>query len=250
MHKYKILTWVIFVFFLIIVGCEYNNEEGLYNDTPDSIAAEEILHIPFDGDFNNVKDNQNKILFGLVDSLEWPKLNFDRNSNKESACLFNGTNNFFIAYSGLLDSVAISLWIQPLYEIYYTNYQTVIEDNRKAINLEIDAVSGATGEYNMTYTINGQDSIETDHYEFDVWHHVYLDAGSEVISPRLYIDGELVGSLVDTPKLENMGELLYFARQAYGNDVDNSFYKGRIDELRIYNYLLTEKEIKALYLSK
>lgn len=81
---------------------------------------------------------------------------------------------------------------------------------------------------------------------YNKWNMLTVTFDSTAGKAKFYINGALIGS--DSwgyGALYNTYQDLYIG---YGMlDGEEKFYKGLMDELRIYNYALTDKEIKALY---
>jgi|GEM_PF-3055596 len=72
------------------------------------------------------------------------------------------------------------------------------------------------------------------------WHHVAFTLEGRNV--KIYLDGKLNGSTTlnfDTPDTDDNVEI---GRNDYGRD----YFKGRIDEVRIYNQVLNQTEIEAL----
>ena len=78
--------------------------------------------------------------------------------------------------------------------------------------------------------------------EAETWYHIIYTSdpkdGGDDKSLKLYVDGELIqeGRAGETP--ENMKE------RRVGSEHDGRFLKGAIDEVRIYDRILKEKEVK------
>jgi hypothetical protein len=70
----------------------------------------------------------------------------------------------------------------------------------------------------------------------EAWSHVaFTDDGARL---RVYLDGELVGTNPAIPLTTAKGPLTIGCLAEYGN-----YFKGRLDEVRIYNRALDEAEI-------
>jgi tetratricopeptide (TPR) repeat protein len=78
------------------------------------------------------------------------------------------------------------------------------------------------------------------------WHHVAV-----VLEPdnlKLYLDGKVVGSTSTLYVLSNLGVTTnnWLGRSQYSPD---AYFNGSLDDLRIYNYVLGDKEIADIYQS-
>ena len=71
----------------------------------------------------------------------------------------------------------------------------------------------------------------------NVWTHLAATFDGSTI--RLYVDGNLVGSLAETNPIPTSTDILQIGANFYGE-----YFPGRIDEVRIYNRALSETEIE------
>ncbi len=75
---------------------------------------------------------------------------------------------------------------------------------------------------------------------FNKWSHVIGIGDAKNGKTHLYINGKLIGSTSFTPGLLTNIQRFYIGN-GYG------FFKGQIDDVRIYNYALTAEQVKTLY---
>ena len=77
------------------------------------------------------------------------------------------------------------------------------------------------------------------------WHHVALTIESATMTMKLYLDGEIVASGATTLLPKNMGVTTqnWLARSQYSAD---AYYRGALDDFRIYNKALSKGEIMYL----
>lgn len=108
----------------------------------------------------------------------------------------------------------------------------------------IEFYSLASGKFGWSVyngTTSGAASSTLATYNDNRWHHVVgMYDGTSV---KLYVDGVLSDSKSFS------GNISYGSGAAIGRDGDNSalYFKGSLDEVRVYNYALTAAEIKQLY---
>ncbi len=87
------------------------------------------------------------------------------------------------------------------------------------------------------------------------WHHITItrDAGSKLV--QIFVDGKLEaqGNPNDTAftgtlnRLTSLGANNIFANDASGSDLtDKNYFKGQLDDLRIYNHVLTSDQVAAI----
>ncbi len=82
----------------------------------------------------------------------------------------------------------------------------------------------------------------------DAWHHIVWTMGAD--ESKIYIDGSLAATLEETGS--NVGYHSEFATiGVFYKNTDalpfKNFFQGRIDDLRIYNRVLTQSEVTTLY---
>lgn len=66
------------------------------------------------------------------------------------------------------------------------------------------------------------------------------------VNTKVYVNGKFISSSDYTAPLLHSGGKLYIGKSSYESET-NVFFKGSMDELRIYNYALNETEITKLY---
>jgi len=76
------------------------------------------------------------------------------------------------------------------------------------------------------------------------WHHIVAVRDRIAGRLKIYIDGKEQSQSGDrTRNIDSPGEPLYIGRDTIGED----YVKGLLDDIRLYNYALTDDEIKAIY---
>jgi hypothetical protein len=195
--------------------------------------------IAYDASGNN---NHGTLVSGTTGTNTTPTMMWDKGGKKGGAMEFDGTDD--IINMGILDikswsSISTSLWFNasslPGYRRMLSMRYSAADDIRiyhnvddSTLRVEFDdgTVSG------VSYPFN----------DINNWHHVVSTYDGKTI--RMYLDGEEVGSpATDIFNFSGMSGDTFIGGQ-YG--VQNIF-NGLIDEVKIYNYALSEDEIKTLY---
>ena len=90
-------------------------------------------------------------------------------------------------------------------------------------------------------------SVSLNPYQDGEWHFLAFTFDGNYI--KLYVDGRLVNESKGhgTGSIYYEGNVVAIARDG---DYDGGYFKGALDEIRIYNRALSEEEIKALYSNK
>jgi hypothetical protein len=239
----KIIYLTIPVF--ILLACQSENEEDLNPDYPgDSTTVGDIIaYYMLDGNALDSSGNGNDgTLYGN------PLITEDRYGNPGNALFFNGNDDYMIAEIGNHDPIALSLWFA--HKNNETGKAYVIFDyGDNAFRGEVDMTSGATktfGYYNDTAVIE-MNSPKMIWDNAMIWHHLYIDSGSDTTNPRLYIDGILEGMLDERQVLNVVTDLIYFGRPFAGNYTSATYFDGKLDDIRIYKRVLSEAEILSLF---
>lgn len=171
-----------------------------------------------------------------------------------SALLFDGIDDYVkVLHHSLLDfadqSFSVSLWIKQdetnramryiikgthtppgsgkRYEVFHSSGNTVrfaIDDNVQKSRVEVPNTNFVTGE----------------------WVHLVAIRDTDNNQLRLYANAILQGSAADTTGDISQDEDLYFG---VSPDEANTNLSGQLDDIRIYNYVLSDTAIQSLYLN-
>lgn len=245
----KILTTAL-AFLFIFTGCKKKNDTPAETSTlNDGLVA----HYTFNGNANDATSNNNH---GVVSGAT---LATDRFGNSNQSYLFDGNGDFInINNSTSLDlkeSFSISAWINPsnyyLPGIIVWNGDAAFAKDPfilyfsdrpgySSIGLRKDAGAGTT--------IN--EVFAPSYVLFSgVWTHIAGTANATTKQMKLYINGELV----KTTGFTDMGigystagfrTMLGAAESSAGID---TYFSGKMDEVRIYNRELTASEVNQIF---
>lgn len=181
---------------------------------------------------------------GFATNVVNATLTTDRFGNLDSAYLFNGidsgieVNNFNMDYS----AITISAWVLQSSQ----GHNDQIVNGPFGFQLEVGDSTGPGGYQSIMFDafssfppdrLATSDNLVT----FNEWHHIV--GTNDGITSRIYYDGNIVaernvsGTLSFSPSTLDIGT---------GNFVE-SFWDGKIDDVRIYDRGLSESEIRALY---
>ena len=111
-------------------------------------------------------------------------------------------------------------------------------------NFEYHLTTGGEAYYWWRTATGGTHSITTSGAGISVgnWHHVAVTFSASKL--RLYIDGAMIGEKTQPGTLSSGGNSAAFIGSDRGK---SEFFRGGIDDLRIYNSGLSKGEIKRLY---
>jgi hypothetical protein len=201
-----------------------------------------VGYFPFNG---NANDDSPLNINGIVNNAT---LTSDKNGNLNNAYLFNGTNSF-IDYGtdnrNITDTITISAWIKTS----SSNYEWIVGkydwQNDKGYHLGIDGghVYVAGRNTGGQYVIAESPSFIDD----GNWHHVMAVIYSNTW--EIWVDCQLEATSYSTTSNPNMANTTNLSiGQYYIGDVNGNqrYFNGAIDEVRLYNRLLTTDEKNLL----
>jgi hypothetical protein len=205
-----------------------------------------VAHYPFDGNAQDVTGNGND---GTVNGAT---LTADRFGNADSAYNFDGVNDYIdMKDSPYIQSLVFGHGtVLTWFKTYSTKWGDIIG--------YFDAGQGEDGfviryqQNGEIYFILGDSSGNNGAYQLRVpnlggnkWHHVAgVWDGNKIC---LYVDGNLVGSELYVAISEYYSKPVRLTVGAYPSDPSIVTFKGRIDDIRIYNRALSKSEIQQLY---
>jgi len=208
----------------------------------DSLTDGLVAYYPFNGDANDASSNGNDgTVNGAIPTA-------DRFGNTDSAYHFNGNGNDTYSIElphtvidGLTD-ITSSVWVQTS-EVH----QGILSG----------ANSGSENQY-LIYMENGQvkPHIKQDAFLVGLindgqWHHIVMARDGDSGLVQVFVDGDLAGSnaLPAGPLSIDAGGLWVGREQDCVGDCWETYqdFLGDIDDIRIYNRVLSETEVQALY---
>ncbi|MCF7805303.1 MAG: FG-GAP-like repeat-containing protein [Candidatus Marinimicrobia bacterium] len=194
-----------------------------------------IGYYPFNGNAEDASGNDND------GDVNGPVLTTDRFGNNDSAYWFDGNNDYIVTTDGNgilnepLNKITVSAWIHP--ESYNTGYiyRSTSQDGIFHLNTR------DTGLIECVFALsNGEKSVSSN-FSLNKWYHVVGQWDGNKLS--LYVNGEIVDSSTAIGALST---------QSVGNSIgansDGSLsFHGKIDEVRLFDRVLTTNELNELY---
>jgi len=244
-----------FLFILFIVfSCQYENAENLYYTEPDNhpidttdndtdsltISRKLLLDIPFNGTIEDESEQHLTI-------IPWgsPELTFDRFDDENKALYLNGENQYIELELGEQDSISVSFWFNC--GSGRSCYSSLFDYGVNAVKTNIDGYSGPTSFY-ITSFYNNLDELNADYYfRYYEWYHIYVSACN---NPVIYVNGEKAGDIHKNIVLNLTTSNLIIGKSVMENSDEEVYFNGVIDDIKIYNYALSNQEINALYTKK
>lgn len=224
--------------------CEYIEECTECEDCTINLENGLIAHYPFNGNANDESGN------GHHGTLNGPVLTTDRFGNMNSAFYFDGQNDFISILTSLSDfenqHFTISAWVKWEDGAWCCGGGGIFDITSS--DEEIDHYALTCHNSNIRSYINYPDpnnkiQHDTTALTDNNWHHVVATYNGAVRA--LYLDGILLKSeQYNEPILFSAGTKAFIGVNLPGGD---DYFKGKIDETRIYNRALSCNEINELY---
>jgi hypothetical protein len=193
---------------------------------------------PFRGNANDESTNANN------GSVIGATLVADRFNNANSAYLFDGNDYITVPHHTSLDMsgpVSFSVWVKP----------SVIQTSGNRMILGKSDYSTKTN-YLIRQIPNGYLQWEYQGYTENVinpmvvstWHHIVVTAEGPTLEKKIYLDNQLVATqLASGASFGQVTNPLTFGYAGYNSE----FYEGSIDDIRIYNTVLSVSDVNALF---
>lgn len=226
----KIIFYLIITLFCFNVNSQINLEQGL------------IAFYPFNG--NSIDESPNNNNGNVIG----PTLVDDRFNNSNSAYNFDGNDYIIVndSPSLRLTNFSISLWCKF--------------DNTSGLQLILDKHlgTGSLDSYEIWFQSNKAWGTISNFSGFDnyvdtaltpqinTWYHIVYTFDDDNNTQALYIDSVLGSSIGANKSISYDNEPLMIGA-SNDQQVPQYFFKGNIDDIKIYNRVINQDEITALY---
>ncbi|MFA6570067.1 MAG: LamG domain-containing protein [Bacteroidota bacterium] len=227
---------------ILTVSCHKNPNDN------DVIPTENLVaYYPFNGNANDESGHLNN---GTVHGATMTE---DRFGNPNRAYYFDGINDFIEAQHSeslnIVGPITICVWIKTnISNAFGLGIVNKVEHTRTERDGYMAYVGFGTSTFGMNITNNwyitgGHNCDSKEIISDNKWH--FCVALYDRRNVKIYLDGILSNSNICTQDMDSNNESLLI-----GNDPNPSFisfFKGAIDDIRIYNTALTEQEIEVLF---
>lgn len=227
---------------LIATACVNDNERDMFPHVviQDSTIRGQVAWFSLDSTLEDQLMNVDPLKF-------WgdPERGRDHNRADSAALVMDGVHDYLSGFIGRYDSLAISLWFLPMPN-YRKSY--LFDYGLGQFAAGLDAVTSATMPRFRLFLQNDTTRWYMDYQlDFFFWHHLYFEIGDTLNPPRLFVDGFRPDTLSQPWPMHPLTDLLYLCRPYNADLMDTLFYRGYIDEIRIFNQFLSEEEIMSLF---
>ncbi len=233
MNQIKISTLILFFLLPIFsIAQEVNLEKGI------------IAYYPLDG---NAMDRSGQHNHGEI--IGTVKASEDRNDRANQCMRFNGMDGYIhvpntSSLSSPEEQISIGVWV---YAYDFSNHRYGIicnKSDQQGVRPQFGMHFGYDKGCFMAADFNGGRGVfKTIPIALNRWYHMVMTVeGDQAIA---YMDGKLVGQMTIKTNPFNKDLALDIGRSQTGNNP--MFFSGQLDELVIYNRVLSAEEVKALY---
>jgi hypothetical protein len=226
----------LFLSLIIILSCKKTEEDITPKDF--------ISYYSFDGNTNDSKGNQNSIVSFRA------KLAPDKNGKTNSAYSFDGSAYLTFPVPTSKNIFTYSVWASPS-SLGSSGYLGVVFSVGSVGGDQLVALannySGGNGWSLTSYNSDGTaiSGNVTGLPTVDVWYHLVISRNDENF--RTYMNGKLIGLVPTNGKKPGYGNEQ--PKFYLGNRHSGQGFVGSIDELKVFDRVLTDDEVKALYTS-
>ncbi len=200
-----------------------------------------VAHYPFEGNANDASGNGND---GVVNGAT---LTEDRFGNADSAYVFDGNDLIEIQESNSLDitgNITIALWVQP-YEEQPSMYPTLLSKHRGITpGAQYQVGLKTIGNHSkIRFCVEPNFGCKIGNTSFAHAKYTFIAVTYDGNYIRYYLNGNLDNEFESNEKFTHYTSNIPIG----GTPYYMWYFRGIIDDVRIYNRALSEDEVQALY---
>lgn len=229
---YKPFLLAVF-FFILCYGCK--KTEKCNNETPDTLKTGLIAYYPFNGNTNDESGNSNH---GTAIKDDFAN---DKNGAANKAFNFDGNNYIKVpnsaSLSSIKDAISITAWVYNIDQLVSIVCKAENENLAMHFRLFSDqqilfANSGHAADF--PFTLN----------PINNWKHIAVVSDGQ--SAKYYLNGSIQSTLstYNDEYFTDTSTDMYIGSDTHGS-IEN--HRGVLDEIRIYNRLLSDEEVMEIY---
>lgn len=190
----------------------------------------------FNGDAKDMSINHND------GTVQGASLVADRFGIKDRAYSFDGSDFISIPHAESLnstDSLSFSVWVRP--DVLSGTQMILGKSNYSNMTNYLIRIK-SSGYLQWEY--NGYSETDSVPLQLGIWHHIVVTGTESGQIKKIYIDNKLIAVTTGVGGLLGaVSNAFTFGYASYGSE----YYRGAIDDVRMYNKVLTDSEIDALY---
>lgn len=225
-------------YFYAIKAVDHSLNRSDYSNEVSAAATGEnelVGYLPFDGNTHDHSSNLNH-------SVSFDDISYAEGRIGSGAVALNGTDDFVQLPATVANhqEITIAAWV---YWNGGSSWQRIFDFGNS--QTEYMFLSPSSGSGNLRFAIkNGGDEqgLDAAALTANEWAHLAVSLGTS--GARMYVNGELVdeSAAINISPLDFKPVLNYIGRSQYPDPLFN----GRIDEFRLYNYVLSADEVSQL----
>ncbi|MEI6752622.1 MAG: LamG-like jellyroll fold domain-containing protein [Paludibacter sp.] len=227
-----------------VTGQSQTSEVWSFSTLTPSLTTGLVAYYPFNGNANDASGNGNN---GTVNGA---RLTTDRFGNVGKAYNFDGVSNYIkVPNSNSIDittnQISMCAWVK-ISNGSYTNQ--ILSKAQDVVNRKYGMYVGHNNETRLGFelkTSNGVTDIISENIPIEQWHYVTETYDGKNL--LWYIDGVIIKTLAWTGDIVSTTTDLSIG---CFSDLTRSFFKGNLDNIRIYNRALSSEEVSQLYNSE
>lgn len=230
---------LLFTFIYLLSSCTYKNEEDEYYSKSDSLDIGLIAHFTFDNSLLDKSENS------TVGTLNGEAAYSDGKFSK--ALILNGRDNYFTIPAGSQQKISLVFYFLGDGELSSTQKPNIINYGQDALKLNLDAISGGT-----YFTVNGE-TLNTPEENwinsYNGWNFLYVEVSIAAKTVKIICNSEKKAYTEPLNTILENAMTLQDGNIIIGCGPDKSaesYFKGMIDDIRIYSRTLTQEEIQKL----
>jgi hypothetical protein len=210
-----------------------------------SCKTDIIAYYPFNGNANDLSGNRKH------GEVYGAKLSRDRHLKQNSSYYFNGKTSYIeIKNFGEIiktDEITVSMWAKSLSSRAQFQLMLCPDDNRFAISINYYHAGINTIFWDYGWQGEGGDAPGRLYFRPEpvdtLWHHYVFVSSTVTKNMKIYKDKELLIQKSEPRELLNTKDRNLFI----GSGDKAHFFIGYLDEIKIYNRILSAAEIERLY---
>jgi hypothetical protein len=225
--KYLILL----IIAVCLLSCQDENEEDIF-------ISSLIAYFPLDSNYTDASRNEYHLQsYGSPEFVEGYR------NEPSTAVLLDGEDDYFVGSISKLDTFSISMWLQS-YRYFVGEWphrqSTLFDYSNKQAYGYIDGISGAT---QIKCGIESEPLTGTEIDNTGDWIHVYMAVSNDV---KIYLNGSLKITEPHLNTFTYLSDIIYFGRASTDDEIELTYFYGKLDEIRIFNRILDQADIDKL----
>lgn len=224
------------MFVLLLLSC---SDDGLNKpgDNTETLNEGLVAYFPLDSNYEDASGNA--VTLQAYGNPEFA----NGYSDESSAVVLDGEDDFLVGSIGKLETFSISMWFltNKTYVGEWPRWRSTCFDySNKQVYGYIDGSTGAT---QLHSGIESSSFTATYIPGYNTWSHIYLAISNDL---KIYIDGQLDTTQVLQDKMVYSSDIIYLGRASNDDQIELTYFEGKLDDIRIYNRVLSQEEIEQL----